>query len=523
MHSLQGIALYSLDGAGVGVWFYSILIYCLAVPLRFSWSTLRMSATNSKKSFVHAALSEDHIHGIVRIINVKSIPDRFCPWVRSSLTSMGTGFVIDHCKILTCAHCVEYSCTIKVLKPGFDEPFFALVEHFSRETDLAVLSVPTEFMIGVAVIPRHTASKHFNPGTAIHIVGYPGGCKQLRIESGIVRQNMLLSTEQSPHHFHTITTSARAIPGNSGGPAIDTSGNLLGLVHAVETGHISKESVAHYIPYGTVIQQVLRDIDFNGHITGVPECGFFWEPMKDGRKYGVLVQKVHSASPVFTKILIGDVVYRINGHPISSHGLVQYPSPFSGKKGTTIDQFISEMNLGMLVSLHVIRETEEGQTSFPISYFLSNCRDRYISPGSDHWWPEYFIYADYCFTALSPMHTYWERYYDRPHSKLENMQHEHPTLGRGEELVIMTSLLKEREGQPYENRSRRIMFVDLKPVKNLSGLVALVESGEEETIRFSVGLDGFKDDHVILNRREAFEHTRSTIDRVGAQSDRRIL
>lgn len=130
--------------------------------------------------------------------------------------SSGTGFVVSQNKIVTNVHVVE-GCT--VLKVNGEN---ATVRAKDITNDLALLN--TSLISGVATL----GSVNLRQGDVINAVGYPLHgllASGAQITSGNVSA---LAGMQNDSRF--IQISAPVQPGNSGGPLVDASGNVVGVI-----------------------------------------------------------------------------------------------------------------------------------------------------------------------------------------------------------------------------------------------------------------------------------------------------
>ena len=134
--------------------------------------------------------------------------------------SIGTAFYIGHDEWLTAAHVVAGESTV-TLHNGQDE-LSATILGGNSEADMALLSAS-----GAGIEPLAFASlTSTKAGDPLFVVGYP-----LYIaEEPSVARGVLSRTETDPQLGTLVVTDASANPGNSGGPAVDECGKVIGMI-----------------------------------------------------------------------------------------------------------------------------------------------------------------------------------------------------------------------------------------------------------------------------------------------------
>ena len=135
--------------------------------------------------------------------------------------SHGTGVVVGNDRlVLTAAHVVEGADVIAVLRPGGDTPQPARVVYTDPERDLSLLAVSGELP------DRITLPARVEPLTLsdrLYATGYPLTLRE--------RYPAAVSGELSRENNDGSLQAAMSVnPGNSGGPVIDTNGNLVGIL-----------------------------------------------------------------------------------------------------------------------------------------------------------------------------------------------------------------------------------------------------------------------------------------------------
>jgi S1-C subfamily serine protease len=134
----------------------------------------------------------------------------------------------------------------------------ARVVLFDPNTDLAILYSP-----GLDLRPLVLVNSNPARGTAGAVIGYPGGGAEQVVAAAVsgtesargynIYGDMLVTREIE-------VLSARVIPGNSGGPIVNDSGQIIGVVFAASTSQAN-------VGYALTIPQVLPDLQAGEHRT----------------------------------------------------------------------------------------------------------------------------------------------------------------------------------------------------------------------------------------------------------------
>ena len=153
-------------------------------------------------------------------------------------------------------------------------------------------------------------------GDDVVAIGDPFGLANT-VTSGIV--SALGRTITSPNNHpidNAIQTDAAINHGNSGGPLLNASGQVIGITSQIESGTSSSGSVGvgFAVPSNTV-KQVVSEILKNGSAVH-PYLGVWLEPANGGAG----IAKVAAGSPGRPRWApaVGDVITAIDGHSVSS-------------------------------------------------------------------------------------------------------------------------------------------------------------------------------------------------------------
>jgi uncharacterized membrane protein required for colicin V production len=152
----------------------------------------------------------------------------------------GSGFVISPDRVMTNAHVVAGSSSVQVFASG--KPLDATVVSYDPSVDIAILAVPN-----LPPSPLSFAEDQAKTGLDVVVLGYPGGgnftATPARIREAIKLSGPDIYRDPQPVTRDVYTIRADVEQGNSGGPLIDMSGHVLGVVFGAavddpETGFV---------------------------------------------------------------------------------------------------------------------------------------------------------------------------------------------------------------------------------------------------------------------------------------------
>lgn len=148
----------------------------------------------------------------------------------------GTGFALKRGYILTNYHVVEEASVINVYGIGgdFANGIKATIIGSDKSNDLALLKISGNVPASFNSIPYGFKSKIADVGEDIYVLGYPLTAtmgEEVKLTNGIISAKTGFDGDVSQYQI-----SAPIQPGNSGGPLIDYSGNVIGVVCAKHRG-----------------------------------------------------------------------------------------------------------------------------------------------------------------------------------------------------------------------------------------------------------------------------------------------
>lgn len=171
-------------------------------------------------------------------------------------TNLGSGVIISaDGYILTNQHVIDGADEILIsLNDGRGSQAVLIGED--RETDIAILQIPIEGLIGIKLADRNPT----RVGDVVLAIGNPlnvGQTVTMGIVSATGRNRIGLNTFEN-----FIQTDAAINPGNSGGALINARGELIGINTAIFSQQVGAQGIGFAIPLSIaldVMQQILEN------------------------------------------------------------------------------------------------------------------------------------------------------------------------------------------------------------------------------------------------------------------------
>jgi S1-C subfamily serine protease len=153
-------------------------------------------------------------------------------------SAAGTGMVLTSSgEVLTNNHVIRGATTIKIVVPNTGRTYTARVLGYDVADDVAVLQA-----VGASNMSTVTTStSRLTLGTAVTAIGNAGGTGKLRSATGAITRlggSIVVGDEQGGAVRLTgmIGISANVVPGDSGGPLLNASGEVIGMDTAASAG-----------------------------------------------------------------------------------------------------------------------------------------------------------------------------------------------------------------------------------------------------------------------------------------------
>jgi putative serine protease PepD len=274
----------------------------------------QVTVENSQPASRTSGLSVNEIYrrahrGVVDI-TVSGASSAFGP--SQSAQAEGSGFVYDSKgDIVTNQHVVDGAESITV-KFWNGKTYKATVVGTDSSTDLAVIRVnaPASELHPLSL----GDSGALEVGDGVVAIGSPFGLEGT-VTSGIV--SALHREMRSQTGFtidDSIQTDAAINHGNSGGPLLNTSGQVIGVNSQIESDSGGNDGVGFAIPSNTVSRIVGQLIS-----TGKAEHAYLGVELSSQTGSGARIASVRTGTPAAeAKLRAGDVVTELDGTKISS-------------------------------------------------------------------------------------------------------------------------------------------------------------------------------------------------------------
>lgn len=269
-------------------------------------------------------------------------------------SAYGSGFFIsDTGDLITNSHVVDQAKAVWIQIPSLGKRIIDVeIVGISPERDLALLRLTpaslelVRSLLGSIPYLPLGDSDAVRRSDEVMALGYPLGQQSLKSTTGVV----------SGQEQHFIQISAPLNPGNSGGPLLNTRGEVIGINSAIIPG---AQNVGYMIPINDL--KIVRDDLAKIKLLRKPFLGVLFNNASDsltdylgnpqpGGCY--VVEVVHGSTLYNAGIKAGDMIYEINGHRIDIFG--DMTVDWSEDKISLID-YVGRLSIGQKVSMVVYR------------------------------------------------------------------------------------------------------------------------------------------------------------------------
>ena len=270
----------------------------------------------------------------------------------------GTGFIItDDGYIVTNKHVVviaeEAVSTyyVTVVLPGDDLPVRAEVVGSDTQTDIAVLKVDTDKKLPCVKLGD---SDLLQAGELAVVIGNALGSLDDSVTVGVISAPSR-EINRNGYRVEVIQTDASVNPGSSGGPLINSYGEVVGITNSKIITSTS-ENVGFAIPVNAV-KKVIEDIINYGKVVDRPYLGVSVRYVPEGSYYGaeggIFVEEIVMNGPAYNAgFKLGDKLISMDGVEIKETGDIIKVRD-SHKVGDTIEVVVERDGKEMTLSLTI--------------------------------------------------------------------------------------------------------------------------------------------------------------------------
>jgi S1-C subfamily serine protease len=455
---------------------------------------------------------------VIKIFTQSDAPDYDQPWqTQGVVSSSGSGLIVatkHGSRILTNSHVVENPVFIEVRRFGQARKYVATVEGVGHACDLALLHVhdPT-FYKGLRPIPVGEIPRL---GQQVTVLGYPVGGDRMSLTRGVVSRIEMSPYAQSQRRLLSVQIDAAINAGNSGGPAINNRGRLMGVAfEALEEA----ENIGYLIG-APVIRHFLADVE-NGEVDGFPDLGVVAQRLvseahrrslglSHRRRGGVLVAKVVHGGSASGCLERDDVLYRVGDCRIASDCTI----PFRRGERIHFSHLVAQRHVGETLQVEYWRNGAMHEAEVTLK------PPRYLIPEDTYEVrPTYYLFGGLLFVPLSRdyLKTWGADWWSNAPSVLTAIyEGEIRTAGRSQ-VVVLQKVMADRVNQGYHDyESLVVSRVQGRKIRNLRDLIRRAEGSGEEFVRFDLR-DGRT---LVLDREQVRQRTPGILRRFSIPHDR---
>ena len=277
-------------------------------------ATLDLQEIPGREAEEGLSLQQIYERNIPSVVSITAVGTR--------TTATGTGVVLsEKGYLVTNSHVIEEAQSLRV-KLTDERELTAKVVGSDPVSDLAVLYVAA----GDLVPAQFGDSDNLRVGDMVVAIGDPLGVELRGTMTDGIISAISRDVQVDGRSMNLIQTNAALNSGNSGGPLINSFGQVIGI-NTMKIGTFTDstgvEGLGFAIPSATV-QEVVNQLITQGYVSGRPWLGIQGESFSSyyRRFYqlpqGVYITEVEAGSPAQTAGLMrGDIITRADDSPVS--------------------------------------------------------------------------------------------------------------------------------------------------------------------------------------------------------------
>ena len=369
---------------------------------------------------------------------------------------------------------------------GSDTKYVASVLAIGDECDIALLTVDDDdFWTDISPV-AFGELPHLQD--SVSVCGFPIGGDTLSVTSGVISRIETLSYVHGSAELLGVQIDAAINSGNSGGPAFDDRGRVIGIAFQSMAGSGDAENISYIIPT-PVVNHFIDDFERNGRYTGFPSLGVEWQRtespalrealgMARGQR-GIYVRRVEPTSSASGHINPGDVLLEFDGVAIGTDGTV----PFRTGERIAFSHLISQKMTGETAEVCVLSKGKRKRLMLEMRPI-----NRLIPVHINQKPPKYYIVGGLVFTPVTvPLlrAEFGKEFdYDAPIKLLDKMLYG-MKKNETQEIVVLSQVLAADVNVGYEDfSSMQVMKANGHAINNLAELVHIIDSSTDRFLRW---------------------------------------
>jgi S1-C subfamily serine protease len=238
----------------------------------------------------------------------------------ASEQAAGTGTILTSGGlILTNNHVIEGSTSIRVTVQSTDRTYTATVVGTDVTDDIAVLKLSGASGLSTAT---YATTGTAATGDAVTAIGNAQGTGELVSATGtITATGQAISvqgdtTDETESLSNLIETSADVVPGDSGGPLLDSSGHIVGIDTAASSGQSQTVGYAIPIAEGLSIAKQIESGTAAGNVTiGYP--AFLGVELANSSTAATVAGAIDGTPAETAGLGEGDTITSVDGQPVA--------------------------------------------------------------------------------------------------------------------------------------------------------------------------------------------------------------
>lgn len=440
---------------------------------------------------------------VVKIFTAKSYYDYNYPWESPKILNYtGSGAIIEGNKILTSAHVVSGGKFIEVLKENDSKKYIARLKYISNQVDLAILEIEDKTFFNGTVPLK--LSEDVKNRDSVMVLGYPLGGNTISITQGIVSRIENISYVWSGFATLAIQIDAAINSGNSGGPAIDKNGNLIGIAMQ---GLKNSNNIAYIVP-SIIINTFFEDIK-DGKVDGMQfsktrvkslenDSMKEYFGIKDNK--GILVVSVDYED---SELKVNDVILSINGKDIANDGTI---ASKYGRVSFSLE--LDTKQLGDIVVYDIIRNKQELKVNYKVKYSKPLINKEFDEK------PRYLILGGLVFSPATK--NYLTEINPKAVDMLFYKQEKNEQVN--EPVMWLQTIFPHKINRSYSSGAYTVSKVNGIKIKNFKHFVEVIDNIKDEYII----IDFLEKTQVVLKTKDAKDSFSEIKAIYGLKSDRNI-